>query len=261
MEKIPIGEIKRKLNVVPITEIPTALECYRQDERQGVKKLVEAFEKKFAAYEQELKRLEEISFFEKKYFAEGFQMIAGVDEVGRGPLAGPVVAGVVILERQCKIPGINDSKKLSAAKREELFEIIQEKAIDYAIGTVSSQVIDEMNILQATYEAMRQAIGKLKIKPDFILADAVTIPKISIKQTGILQGDAKSISIGAASILAKVTRDRMMMEMDQLYPGYGFAKNKGYGSTEHINAIKEKGICAIHRQTFVKNFLPQEKPK
>lgn len=255
MEHLSIGEIKKKLSETGMEEIEKQLEEFRLDTRIGVKKLVTAFEKKFEVYQKELERLDTISFYEKQYYEKGFQMIAGIDEVGRGPLAGPVVAGAVILERGTKILGINDSKKISAAKREELYEKIKEKAIAYAIGVVSPKVIDEINILQATYEAMRRALKNLKVQPDFILADAVTIPEISIKQTGIIQGDAKSISIGAASILAKVERDKMMVEMDQLYPGYHFAKNKGYGSEEHIAAIKEKGICAIHRKSFVKNFI------
>lgn len=256
MQEQSIGEIKKLLNEVEIEKIPDALIHFKHDQRAGVIKLIDAFEKKYRAYQMELERLDEISLFEKQCFEAGFESVAGIDEVGRGPLAGPVVAAVVILEKGCKIAGINDSKKLSAMKRDILYDNICEKAVDFSVGAVSPAKIDEMNILQATYQAMRLAIEGLKRKqPDYILVDAVTIPKIAIKQKGIIQGDAKSISIGAASIIAKVTRDRIMEEMEALYPGYGFAHNKGYGSAEHIEAIKKIGICPIHRRSFVKNFI------
>ena len=161
----------------------------------------------------------------------------------------------MILKKDCSILGINDSKKLSQAKREELYEKICEESIDYSVGIVSPEEIDEINILQATYKAMRKAIDGLKIKPNHILVDALTIPEVDLPQTGIIKGDEKSISIGAASIIAKVTRDRMMVEYDKVYPGYGFADNKGYGSAKHIEAIKKQGICPLHRKSFVKNFV------
>ena len=175
--------------------------------------------------------------------------------MGRGPLAGPVVAGAVILPKDCRILYINDSKKLSASKREELYDVIREQALAYGIGMVPQDVIDEINILNATYEAMRRAIGSLKQTPDLLLNDAVTIPGVDIPQVPIVKGDAKSISIGAASILAKVFRDRMMVEYDSIYPGYGFASNKGYGSKEHVEAIKRLGPCPIHRRSFIKNLV------
>ena len=174
------------------------------------------------------------------------------------PLAGPVVAAAVILPKNCKIAGVNDSKKLSAQKREELCQIIKEQAVAWAVGVVSNERIDEINILRATYEAMREALSKLEVQPDFILADAVTIPKVSTPQKGIIKGDAKSISIGAASIVAKVTRDAMMEGMAEIYPHYDFASNKGYGSQKHLAGIAQYGICPIHRRTFVKNFLKED---
>ena len=167
------------------------------------------------------------------------------------------MAGAVILPKDDTILYLNDSKQLSAAKRDELYDVIYDRAVAVSVGIVDHKRIDEINILQATYEAMRQAIMNLKIKPDILLNDAVTIPQVDIPQVPIIKGDAKSCSIAAASIIAKVTRDRMMEEMDSLYPGYGFAGNKGYGSAEHIRAIKELGPCEIHRRTFIKNFTGQ----
>ena len=200
----------------------------------------------------ELDRLENMKLYEKKY--ESCGLICGIDEAGRGPLAGPVVAGAVILPRDCQILYLNDSKKLTARRRELLYEEIIEKALAVGTGVVSHARIDEINILQATYEAMRQAIEKLGMAPDILLNDAVTIPEVTLKQVPIIKGDAKSVSIAAASVIAKVTRDRMMVEMDQKYPGYGFASNKGYGSAAHIASIREMGPCEIHRKTFIRNF-------
>ena len=181
--------------------------------------------------------------------------ICGIDEAGRGPLAGPVVAAAAVLPKDCQIFYLNDSQKLSEKKRDLLFDEIKEKAVAYGIGIVSPQVIDEINILQATYEAMRQAISQLNVIPEILLNDAVTIPGVDIMQVPIVKGDAKSVSFAAASILAKVTRDRMMMEYDQIYPEYGFAKHKGYGTAAHIAALKEYGPCPIHRRTFIKKFV------
>ena len=182
-------------------------------------------------------------------------MICGIDEVGRGPLAGPVVACAVILPEDEEILYLNDSKQLSAKKRDELYDVICEKAVSIGIGIVGPERIDEINILQATYEAMRQAVSKLTPQPDVLLNDAVTIPGLSMKQVPIIKGDAKSVSIAAASIVAKVTRDRMMVEYDSVYPGYDFASNKGYGSAAHIAALKEKGPTEIHRRSFIGNFI------
>ena len=203
--------------------------------------------------EKELARLEAMREYEDTYDACAY--ICGIDEAGRGPLAGPVVAAAAALPKDCQIFYLNDSKKLSEKKRDLLFDEIKEKAVAYGIGIVSPQVIDEINILQATYEAMRQAISQLNVIPEILLNDAVTIPGVDIMQVPIVKGDAKSVSIAAASILAKVTRDRMMMEYDQIYPEYGFAKHKGYGTAAHIAALKEYGPCPIHRRTFIKKFV------
>lgn len=204
--------------------------------------------------EQELARLEEMCRYEKENAA--FAAICGIDEAGRGPLAGPVAAAAVILPKDCRILYLNDSKKLSQKRREELFSEIQEKAIAWSVGMSSPERIDEINILQATYEAMREAIGGLEIRPDLLLNDAVTIPGVEIPQIPIIKGDAKSLSIAAASVLAKVTRDRMMEEYDQMFPGYGFAKHKGYGTPAHIQAIRGLGPCPIHRRSFIRNIWP-----
>ena len=185
-----------------------------------------------------------------------YSYICGIDEAGRGPLAGPVVAGAVILPKDCRILYINDSKKLSEKRRNELFDIIKEEAVTYGIGIIDAARIDEINILQATYEAMRSAINNLNPLPDILLNDAVTIPKVDIKQVPIIKGDAKSISIAAASVLAKVTRDRIMEEYDKKYPEYGFAKHKGYGTKQHIQALEQFGASPIHRRTFITKFVP-----
>ena len=203
--------------------------------------------------EKELERLSLMREFERQY--EDYAFICGIDEAGRGPLAGPVAAGAAILPKDCQILYLNDSKKLSESRREELFLEIKEKAVAWSVGIVGPERIDEINILQATYEAMRQAISKLDPVPQVLLNDAVTIPGVAIPQVPIIKGDAKSVSIAAASILAKVTRDHMMEEYDKDYPEYGFASNKGYGSAEHIAALKKYGPTPIHRRTFIKNFV------
>lgn len=253
MDEKKIGVIKAELEAVTITELQGFIDTYKSDERGGVQKLVETAKKRQEKYVAELVRTENLKKYEKEY--DNYLYIAGIDEVGRGPLAGPVVAGAVILPKDCDILYINDSKKLSAAKRDELYDEIMEKAVATGLGFVGPERIDEINILQATYEAMRQAISKLSPQPDLLLNDAVTIPGLSMKQVPIIKGDAKSISIGAASIIAKVTRDRLMEEYDHMFPEYGFASNKGYGSAEHIAAIKEYGPTPIHRRSFIKNFL------
>ncbi|MGN1168132.1 MAG: ribonuclease HII [Lachnospiraceae bacterium] len=209
--------------------------------------------KQKAKLEKELLRLKEMSVYEEEYAS--CQYICGIDEVGRGPLAGPVVAGAVILPKKETILYLNDSKKLSEKKRELLYDEIMEKAVSVGIGMVSPERIDEINILQATYEAMRQAIDNLEVKPDILLNDAVTIPQVEIEQVPIIKGDAKSISIAAASIVAKVTRDRLMREYDKVLPGYDFASNKGYGTKAHIEGLKKLGPSPIHRRTFIKNFV------
>ncbi|MDO5403717.1 MAG: ribonuclease HII [Eubacteriales bacterium] len=213
----------------------------------------EAALKRQLKLEAEIQRVEALCQFEKEYSA--FSYICGIDEAGRGPLAGPVVAGAVVLPKDCRILYINDSKKLSEKRREELFELIPKEAVSVGVGIISPDRIDEINILQATYEAMREAVKKLSCIPDILLNDAVTIPGLTMKQVPIIKGDAKSISIGAASIMAKVTRDHLMEEYGQKYPEYGFGKHKGYGTKQHIEALREYGPCPIHRMTFIKNFI------
>lgn len=208
--------------------------------------------------EKELERLDSMLQFEKELNAKGIKLIAGVDEAGRGPLCGPVVAAAVILSPNQKLAGVNDSKKLSEKKREELFEVISKEAVAYSVGIVDEKVIDEINILEATRLAMKKAVEGLKIKPEYVLVDAERHVPISVPYTAIIKGDAKSESIAAASIIAKVTRDRYIREQDKLYPQYNFAKNKGYGTREHIEKIKEYGLCEIHRKTFCKKFVGGE---
>lgn len=217
----------------------------REEERQ--RKQREKLEKERA-------RLDKMRSYEREYAGYGY--ICGIDEAGRGPLAGPVVAGAVILRPDTEILYLNDSKKLSEKRREALYDEILEKAVATGVGIVSSARIDEINILQATYEAMRMAVSRLEVCPKLLLNDAVTIPEIAIPQVPIIKGDAKSVSIAAASIIAKVTRDRLMAEYDKVIPGYDFAGHKGYGTKKHIAALKELGPSPIHRATFIKNFIP-----
>ena len=210
-------------------------------------------EKAAARLAKERERLKGLTVYEERYASYGY--VCGIDEAGRGPLAGPVVAGAVILDPAKEILYLNDSKKLSPARRDLLYDEIREKAVAFGVGIVGPERIDEINILQATYEAMRRAILSLSVVPDVLLNDAVRIPDMLIQQVPIIKGDAKSVSIAAASILAKVTRDRIMLEMDEIYPEYGFAQHKGYGTAEHIAAIRAFGPCPIHRRSFIGNFV------
>ncbi len=248
-----ISEIKALFDGTPMDALPMFITAFSGDDRSGVQKLVASAQKKLEALEKEKQRIHQISEYERKY-AE-YELICGIDEVGRGPLAGPVVAGAVILPKDCEILYINDSKQLSEKKREELYEIIMEQAVSCALGYATPERIDEINILQATYEAMREAVSKLEPQPKLLLNDAVKIPGVTLPQVPIIKGDAKSISIGAASIIAKVTRDRLMVEYDKVFPEYDFAGNKGYGSASHIEALKKYGPTPIHRRSFIKNFI------
>ncbi|MDE7257638.1 MAG: ribonuclease HII [Lachnospiraceae bacterium] len=248
-----IGSIREKFQAAAIEELPALFLQYEQDERAGVRAVLEKGRKKFSAYEAEIARCEKLKQYEREYAV--YTHICGIDEVGRGPLAGPVVAGAVILPKDCDILYINDSKKLSEKKREELYDVIMERAVAVGLGYSTPERIDEINILQATYEAMRQAIANLQVTPDLLLNDAGTIPQVDIRQVPIIKGDAKSISIGAASIVAKVTRDRLMVQYDEVYPEYGFASNKGYGAQTHIEALKKYGPCPIHRRSFITHFV------
>lgn len=253
MNKKSISQIKEEFEQADAAQRAVLYEVYSSDDRAGVKKLVSAYRKKEEALQKERMRLEDMRSFEHKYST--YSLICGIDEAGRGPLAGPVVAGAVILPKDCEILYLNDSKKLSPAKREALYEEIMEKAEAVGVGMASPARIDEINILQATYEAMREAVYNLGVTPELLLNDAVTIPDVSIPQVPIIKGDAKSVSIAAASIIAKVTRDRLMVQYDGILPGYGFARHKGYGSKDHIEAIRRLGPTPIHRQTFIKNFV------
>ena len=232
------------------------LKAFREDVRPGARRLVEKYQKAMDKLEAEKKRIVKMMEYERRY--ADYEYIAGIDEVGRGPLAGPVVTCAVILPKDCDILYINDSKQLTQKKREELYEEITAKAISYGIGISSPQRIDEINILQANYEATRQSIKNLSVIPDILLNDAVTIPEVRIPQVPIIKGDTKSISIAAASIVAKVHRDRLMVEYDKQYPGYGFASNKGYGSEEHVQAIKKLGPSPIHRKSFLSNLVNRD---
>ena len=248
-----IGEIRDILQAAGEKELPAFISTYEQDQRAGVLNLVAKARRQWEAYEKERARTEQMKEYERKYAS--FSYICGIDEVGRGPLAGPVVAGAVILPKDCDILYLNDSKQLSEKKREELYHVIMENAVATGLGQVSPERIDEINILQATYESMRQAIGNLSVTPDLLLNDAVIIPQVEMRQVPIIKGDAKSVSIAAASIIAKVTRDRLMIQYDSVFPEYGFASNKGYGAAAHIEALKKYGPTPIHRKSFITNFI------
>ncbi len=248
-----ISDIKLEMQQLDHTMYDAFIDKYREDERAGVIKMTDQVAKKKQAYCDELERIERMLLLENEIGAE--HLIAGIDEAGRGPLAGPVVAAACILNREDPILYVNDSKKLSAEKRERLYDEIVNRSVAYGVGIVHQHEIDAMNILQATYKAMRLAIDAMEVKPTHLLNDAVIIPQVELPQSRIIHGDALSLSIAAASILAKVTRDRLMIAYDGLYPEYGFAKHKGYGSKEHIEAIKVHGPCVLHRSTFIKNFI------
>ena len=248
-----IALIKLEFMQAKPEEITGLLELYHTDDRSGVQTICNQYRNKVNSIALELERMEVMKQYENQYCE--YQYICGIDEVGRGPFAGPVIAAAVILPKDCDILYINDSKQLSEKKREELYDEIIAKAVAFGIGSVPPDQIDEMNILQASYEAMRKAILNMNVTPDILLNDAVTIPGVAIKQVPIIKGDAKSISIAAASIVAKVTRDRLMVAYDKIFPGYDFASNKGYGSAKHIEAIKELGLTPIHRRSFLKNII------
>ncbi len=252
--EIKIGCIKEDFNKAKTKEeLQGFINNYGDDARNSVIALVERAQKAITALDKEIARTEAMKKYE--YENEQYGYVCGIDEVGRGPFAGPVVACAVILPANSQILYLNDSKKLSEKKREELYDVIMKEAVAVGIGMRDAGRIDEINILQATYEAMRDAIDNLKLKPDVLLNDAVTIPGVNIKQVPIIKGDAKSVSIAAASIVAKVTRDRMMVDYDAEYPGFDFASNKGYGTAKHIEALQEQGPTPIHRRSFIGNFV------
>ncbi|MGO0882683.1 ribonuclease HII [Clostridioides difficile] len=255
MQNKSVREIKEIIETLEIEKYMEYIEILRVDERKSVQSLAIKLAKKLDNIRKEAERLETINMFENEGYDRGYLYIGGIDEAGRGPLAGPVVASIVVFKKNTKIEGVNDSKKLSEAKRDELFDIIKKEALDYGIGIVNNEEIDEFNILNATYMAMKKAINCLKKTPDYLLVDAATIPGIDIVQNPIVKGDSKSISIAAASILAKVTRDSIMYQYDRIYPQYGFKSHKGYGTKEHYEAIEKHGITPIHRKSFLKNIL------
>ena len=248
-----VTEIKAIFAQTNIEDYTLLIDEYDADQRDGVKKIVASARKKLDAYNKEIQRTYKMYEYERQYRDRGY--VCGIDEVGRGPLAGPVVAAAVILPVDHNILYLNDSKQLSAKKREQLYDEIMNKAVAVGVGMANENVIDEINVLNADYEAMKQAISKLDIKPDILLNDAVKIPGVDIDQVSIIKGDTLSASIAAASIIAKVTRDRLMIDYDDIYPGYGFARNMGYGTSEHIDALKKMGPCAIHRRTFITHFV------
>jgi len=243
-----INDIKNILQSTPEADLPAIIAGLESDLREGVKKLVISYKKRHNNYIAENERLDGLLYFERRY--ERYARICGVDEAGAGPLAGPVAAAAVILPVGLKIRGLDDSKKLSAVLREELFDEIVEKAVDYCIATVEADKIDAMNILEARLLAMSKAVGS--INADFALIDGDRAPRLAIPYAMITGGDACCMSIAAASVLAKVYRDRLMSEYDKEYPNYGFAKHKGYGTAEHLSAIRTYGSCPIHRKTFLR---------
>ena len=251
-----IQEIKEEFQNAAEEELLELCGIYSTDSRKGVQRILSQAEKRMQKLKDERVRLEKMRVYERQYEDLGY--VCGIDEAGRGPFAGPVVAGAVILPKDCEILGLNDSKKISEKRREELYEQIMDKAVAAEIGLVGPARIDEINILQATYEAMREAVNKLIPQPQILLNDAVTIPGINIPQVPIIKGDGKSVSIAAASIIAKVTRDRLMREYDKILPQYGFASHKGYGSQEHIEALRKYGPSPIHRKTFIKNVFEEK---
>ena len=243
-----IGNIKKKLETATGNEREELIKIYSCDERQGVQKLIEKYQKEQTKLQAEIARIEGMKEFEYKY--SQYSYICGIDEVGRGPLVGPVVTACVILPENYTLDGLTDSKKLSIKKREMYFDIIMKDALSISIGIKDEKVIDDINIYEATKLAMLEAINNSKIKPEHVLIDAMKLEDLTIPSTSIIKGDLKSITIAAASVIAKVTRDRMLIELDKKYPEYGFAKNAGYGTKQHIEAIEKYGIIDEHRKTF-----------
>ncbi|MCL2566231.1 MAG: ribonuclease HII [Defluviitaleaceae bacterium] len=249
-----IQDIELEFKTSPTDELKEILKKYSHDPRAGVKKIHDKYSKKLDKYYEEITRLKELSRYENYYFDSGLKTVAGLDEVGRGPLAGPVVACCVVLKKGTLIEGVTDSKKLSEKRRNEIFWEIKKKALDIGMGVVDEKTIDKINIANAAKQAMTEAFNNLKKKPDVLLIDYVSLEDIGCVQESIVKGDEKCISIGAASIVAKVMRDEMMYNYAKEYPEYGFDKNKGYGSKEHFEAIKTHGRCPIHRRSFLKNL-------
>ena len=247
LSQMSVREIKEALFKNPS---PQMLNACQNDSRLGVKKLAENFQKNQQTREKEEVRLNGMLIEEKEFWARGITLLAGVDEAGRGPLAGPVVAAACILPTKFYLPGLNDSKQLTESKRKQLFTQIKAQAVACASGSAEPAEIDALNILQATKLAMKRAIEGLKIRPQHLLIDAVDLPRVKLPQLLLIKGDQRSASIAAASVLAKVTRDNIMVELDTLYPEYRFARNKGYGTNDHLRVLKRIGPCPIHRRSF-----------
>ena len=243
-----IKEIKEQLANIQRLDDPLLTEL-EQDSRSGVIQAIAKQKREIQKRIDEDERLEGMLAYEKECYARGMELIAGVDEVGRGPLAGPVVAAAVILPKACKIPGLNDSKKIPKSKHKEIYEAVLQNAVAIGIGIKDNQVIDQVNIYEATKLAMMEAIGQLDPQPQHLLIDAMKLD-LPISQTSIIKGDANSLSIAAASIVAKVTRDQMMEEFDRKYPGYDFAQNAGYGTANHLAGLDQLGVTPIHRRSF-----------
>ena len=243
-----IKEIKEQLASIQRLDDPLLTEL-EQDSRSGVIQAIEKRKREIQKRLDEDERLEGMLAYEKECYARGLELIAGVDEVGRGPLAGPVVAAAVILPKACKIPGLNDSKKIPKSKHKEIYEAVLQNAIAIGIGIKDNHVIDQVNIYEATKLAMMEAIGQLDPQPQHLLIDAMKLD-LPIPQTSIIKGDANSLSIAAASIVAKVTRDQMMEEFDCEYPGYDFTQNAGYGTANHLAGLDKLGVTPIHRRSF-----------
>ena len=254
-----IKEIKKVLAKITDLESPFFKE-FEKDSRSGVQKEIEKRKKAIQAEMDENLRLEAMLRYEKELYVQGINLIAGVDEVGRGPLAGPVVAAAVILPQNCKIKGLNDSKKIPKKKHEDIFQAVKEKALAIGIGVMDNHVIDQVNIYEATKLAMKEAIAQLQLKPEHLLIDAMELD-LPISQTSIVKGDANSLSIAAASIVAKVTRDKIMANYDQEFPGYDFSQNAGYGTAKHLEGIAKLGITPIHRTSFepIKSLVTKAK--
>lgn len=243
-----IKEVKERLAMIDELDHPFFEELIL-DGRAGVQAAISKRKRELQKQVDEDLRLEKMLAYEKELYTQGIQLIAGVDEVGRGPLAGPVVAAAVILPENCKIPGLNDSKKIPKSKHKEIYEAVLQNAIAIGIGVKDNQVIDQVNIYEATKLAMMEAIGQLDPQPQHLLIDAMKLD-LPIPQTSIIKGDANSLSIAAASIVAKVTRDQMMEEFDKEYPGYDFAQNAGYGTAKHLAGLDKLGVTSIHRRSF-----------
>lgn len=254
MKKPTLKSLKEKADSMEIEDAFKWLISLSEEYGEPVKKLADKYYKRIELVKKEEDRLLAMSSMEFEAYNNGYSLIGGIDEAGRGPLAGPVVAACAILPKGCLLQKLNDSKKLSAAVRDELYTRIKAEAVSYGIGIVENRIIDAINIYEATKKAMELAVNCMKTRPDFLLIDAVKL-KLDIPQRAVPKADQNSVSVAAASILAKVTRDRMMEKLDGIYPGYGFAKHKGYGTAEHIAAIKEKGLCPIHRISFTENFI------